>query len=215
MKSRLLVWAPPTLMALASIFTLGIDLQRPLPLRVPLASSIPREVDGFTGSDQQLNEAQEQEAGMSDYVMRAYRHSSGTREQTFSLYVAYYDQQSLGRTIHSPKNCLPGTGWQALSSRTEEVAMRDGPVTVNRHIVQSSDQKALVLYWYQGRGRVEANEYRVKWDLLWDSALKRRSDEALVRIVVPIVEGEGAAWKLANSVVGAIIPAVTAALPAT
>ena len=42
-------------------------------------------------------------------------------------------------------------------------------------------------YWYQGRGRVAHNEYLVKWDLLRDAALERRTDEALVRLVVPVV----------------------------
>ena len=38
----------------------------------------------------------------------------------------------------------------------------------------------------QGRGRVAANEYRVKWDLLRDAALRSRSEEALVRLVLPL-----------------------------
>ena len=45
---------------------------------------------------------------------------------------------------------------------------------------------ALVYYWYQGRGREESSEYVVKWDLLKDAALYGRTEEALVRIVVPI-----------------------------
>ena len=62
-------------------------------------------------------------------------------------------------------------------------------VRVNQYLLQRGEDQALVLYWYQGRGRVEANEYRVKWDLLRDAALHRRSDEALVRIIVPIEAG--------------------------
>ncbi|NIR44986.1 MAG: EpsI family protein [Gammaproteobacteria bacterium] len=214
MKKRLLAWTPATLMGVVSVFTLGIDLQRELPLREPLDNSLPRTINGFTGSEQRLSEEQALAAGMTDYVMLSYRDASSDRNDTFSLYVAYYAQQSLGHTIHSPKNCLPGTGWQALASRTEKIVGPGGNVAVNRYIVQREDQRALVLYWYQGRGRVEANEYRVKWHLLRDSALRRRSDEALVRVVVPIVNGEEAAWKLARDVVGVILPAVDAALPA-
>jgi hypothetical protein len=69
-----------------------------------------------------------------------------------------------------------------------------------------------VLYWYQGRGRGASNEYRVKWDLLRDAALRRRSDEALVRVVVPVRSGEDAA-ALAVRVAETLAPAVAEALP--
>ena len=65
---------------------------------------------------------------------------------------------------------------------------RRGTRQVNRYELQNGSQPALVFYWYQGRGRVEANEYRVKWELLRDAALQRRSDEALVRIVVNLAD---------------------------
>ena len=61
---------------------------------------------------------------------------------------------------------------------------------VNRYLLKPDSHRALVLYWCQGRGRVEANEYIVKWDLLRDAAVRRRTEEALVRIVVPIRVGE-------------------------
>ncbi len=86
---------------------------------------------------------------------------------------------------------------------------------VNRYLLQNGDQRALVLYWYQGRGRVQASEYMVKWDLLRDAALRHRSDEALVRIVVPLV-GTGVeedSFALARSVAEELVPALNKALP--
>ena len=84
---------------------------------------------------------------------------------------------------------------------------------VNRYLLQNGDARALVLYWYQGRGRVQASEYLVKWDLLRDAALKHRSDEALVRIVVPLVGPEENAFELAQSVAERLVPALDNALP--
>jgi EpsI family protein len=109
---------------------------------------------------------------------------------------------------------LPGSGWEALTSQPAVIATATGTVTVNRYILQREKQKALVLYWYQGRGRVESNEYAVKWHLLRDAATKRRSDEALVRIVVPVQTTEAAAYDLAARVAASLMPAVTEALPA-
>ena len=213
MKTMLLRWAPAALMGLGTLFTVGLDMQRPMPLRAPLASTIPREIEGFVSRDLELSEEEIRVAGISNYLMRVYRPKGSTGASAFSVYVGYYDQQGQGKTIHSPKNCLPGAGWEILASRPAEIATSEGSVTVKRVVLQRNDERALVLYWYQGRGRVQANEYVVKWDLLRDSALKGRSDEALVRIVVPIDESEDNAFDLSVIVASEILPSVYRALP--
>ena len=109
--------------------------------------------------------------------------------------------------------CLPGAGWEALTATTVAIPTATGSVPVTRYLLQREGEQALVLYWYQGRGRVEANEYRVKWNLLRDAALRRRSDEALVRIVVPVTESEAPAQSLAVAAAEVLIPAVAQALP--
>ena len=86
-------------------------------------------------------------------------------------------------------------------------------IPINQYVLQKGDQRSLVLYWYQGRGRVEASEYKVKWDLLRDAALRRRSEEALVRIVVPMLDSGDAAARLAAHVADVLVPAVDSALP--
>ena len=93
--------------------------------------------------------------------------------------------------------------------------MAGKPVVVNRYLLGNAGERALVYYWYQGRGRVAANEYKVKWDLLRDSALRGRSEEALVRIVVPINARTDLARadSLAEATAGALIPAVYGVLP--
>jgi EpsI family protein len=84
---------------------------------------------------------------------------------------------------------------------------------VNRYLLQKGTAQALVLYWYQGRGRIEANEYAVKWDLLRDAALRGRSEEALVRLIVPVTGTPAEAFERASRIARATIPAVERALP--
>lgn len=208
-------WAPPAILALGALLTVGIDLQREMPLRAPLDTAVPAEIRGFTGRDMTVSRAEQRVAGMDDYLLRVYAPAGADEEAgAFSVYVGYYKSQMQGRTIHSPKNCLPGSGWEALASRTAVIPTAEGDVRVNRYVIQNREQQALVLYWYQGRGRVESNEYAVKWDLLRDAALHGRTEEALVRIVVPITAGEDAAYELAADVAATLVPAVSAALPA-
>ncbi len=213
MKSSTL-WTPSVLMGIAALFTLGIDTQQSLALRMPLGAAIPVELAGYIGESVTIDAAELQAAGVSDYLMRNYQAEADSSEVAWlSLYVGYYERQLRGKTIHSPKNCLPGAGWEALASQTVEIATAAGTVTVNHYLIRQENQQALVLYWYQGRGRVQANEYLVKWDLLRDSALKQRSDEALVRIVVPISTDEDTAFAAASRMATEIVPRLTGALP--
>jgi EpsI family protein len=205
-------WAPAALLGLGALFTVGIRTQRDMPLRAALESVLPVEFAGFVGRTLTLSEAEQRIAGTTAYLMRAYESPGAPETDWFTIYVGYYERQTQGRTIHSPKNCLPGSGWEALASRPEEIATTRGTVQVNHYLLQNGTQQALVLYWYQGRGRVEANEYVVKWDLLRDAALRQRSEEALVRVVVPI-HRERDALTLARQVAAGLVPAVFGALP--
>ena len=208
------LWAPAIILGVAAVLTVGIDTQRSMPLRAPFDSVIPREIAGFTSKDVILSEAEARVAGMDEYLMRNHETAVPGDSSWFSLYIGYYERQMRGRTIHTPKNCLPGAGWEALASQPITIDTEEGPATVNRYVLQREGQQALVLYWYQGRGRVEANEYVVKWDLLRDAALRKRTEEALVRVVVPIYEGkEQAAFSTAREAAARVIPALWDALP--
>ena len=118
------------------------------------------------------------------YINRTY---STAGFNPIGLYVAFYGGQKPGDSIHSPLNCLPGTGWEPVAVSTMTMARPDeASGTVRRMIVRKEDQQALVLYWYQVHGRMLANEWDSKLRLLVDSVRLHRTDAALVRIVVPI-----------------------------
>lgn len=214
MKGPLLTWAPAGILAAGTLLTLSSSVQRALVLRVPLAWAIPVAVAGYDGKDMALSPEERRVAGVTEYLLRNYVASdAGRRPASFSLYIGYYDRQTQGRTIHSPKNCLPGAGWEPLTAGTALIPGPSGSAAVNRYLIQKGAQRAVVLYWYQGRGRIVANEYVVKWNLLRDSALRRRSDEALVRLVVPIADVEDRAFAAAVHVAGVVASALERALP--
>jgi EpsI family protein len=123
---------------------------------------------------------------MSNYVARLYWADSTV---AFTTYVGYYDRQTQGKTMHSPRNCMPGAGWEILRADTASITGGGKTHLVNKYLLKNGQLQALVFYWYQGRGRVVANEYAVKWNLLRDAALEGHTEEALVRIVVPVYGG--------------------------
>jgi len=207
-------WAPAAVLVVGAVLaTAGVKAQRALPLREPLAEAVPREIDGLRSEDGNLSLAEARAVAVTSYLVRAYERADSAHGTAFSLYVGFYDQQTQGQTIHSPKNCLPGAGWEPLASRAETLTTTVGAVTVNRYLLQNGQQRALVFYWYQGRGRVAWNEYAVKWNLLRDAAVRRRSDEALVRIVVPVRGSEADAARTARAVATVLVPALARALP--
>ena len=195
---ELRLFAPAALLVAGSVLLFGVHLQRPMPLAQPLRT-MPMQLVGYSGSDREVSAEEQRVAGMSDYVFRIFRRDS---MPAFSVYVGYYESQTTGQTIHSPKNCLPGAGFEPLESGVASIEGTTGPVTVNRYLLANGPARVLVYYWYQGRGRVAYSEYGVKWDLLRDAMRYGRTEEALVRIVVPVVTGAGSTdtdWQRALS----------------
>jgi EpsI family protein len=116
-----------------------------------------------------------------------------TGEGLASLFVAAFRTQRNGKTPHSPKNCLPGSGWVPLSSGEISIDVgRATPIVVNRYVVASGSDRQLVLYWYQSRDRTVANEYKAKFWVMADAIRLNRTDTALVRVVIPVVNRDEA-----------------------
>ena len=211
-RGRNLAWIPVAFFGIGGLLLLRIHDQARLPLRQSL-TIVPSQYGDFVSTrDLPISPEEQRVAGMDSYISRLY-----TRDSTefFSIYVGYYESQTQGRTIHSPKNCLPGGGWEPVSAGSRVVPRGTDSVTVNRYVIENKGSRAIVYYWYQGRGRVAWNEYAVKWDLIRDKALYGRSEEALVRLVIPVAEGdEEQADRLATEVAGNLIGHVAAALPA-
>ena len=173
----------PALVLLAGCaFVWNSRSQSAVPLAAPL-STVLAAVPGYRVQDQRISDEERSVAGMSDYVARVYWRDS---VPVFTTFVSYYERQAQGKTIHSPRNCLPGAGWEVMTAGTTEVMMDGKKRTLNRTLLKNGAATAVVFYWYQGRGRVVANEYRVKWNLLRDAALVGHTEEALVRVVVPV-----------------------------
>jgi len=152
--------------------------------------------------------------GVDDYVNRAYRDQA---LQTIGVYIGYYGSQRQGASIHSPQNCLPGSGWQPVAASRTTIEGAGVSLPVNKYIVQKGLERQVVLYWYQGRGRAVANEYVNKFRLMLDQATLHRSDGALVRIVSPVAgTGDGAlqqASASADQFARALYPRLTPYLP--
>lgn len=124
-----------------------------------------------------------------DYLLRTYGNGAGVQA---GFFVAYYRSQKAGDAMHSPKNCLPGAGWEPIMNDRVPIAIgaNGQPELVNRYVVENEGNRMLVLYWYQAQGRIIASEYLGKVYLVWDALSQHRRDGALVRVTLPMAYGE-------------------------
>jgi EpsI family protein len=120
-----------------------------------------------------------------DYLMRRYVDRSG---RSLWLYIGYWDTQRKGAQMHSPRNCLPGGGWEPLEASrvTIPVEGRSTPITVNRYVVQKDRDIQVVLYWYQAQGQTIADEITARVAMVRSAIVRNRTDGALVRISAPL-----------------------------
>jgi EpsI family protein len=151
--------------------------------------------------------------GVDTYVNRAYT-STQAAEAMVGVYVGYYGSQRQGDAIHSPLNCLPGSGWQPVHrSRVVVIGAGQEPFEANRLLVQKGRDRQVVLYWYEGRGRRVASEYWNKALLVADAVRSNRTDGALVRLMTPVGRSETAADAQLLEFASDLLPALTQALP--
>lgn len=149
-----------------------------------------------------------------DILNRIYADPSGARQLLF--FVAYFKTQRQGQSPHSPKNCLPGSGWEPLTTDRPQITVPNWPtpITINRYVVQKGDDESITLYWYQSHNRVIASEYLAKFWLVADALRYRRSDTSLVRVSVPVYGHDiDGATRLGVQFVQAVFPELLNRLP--
>ncbi len=133
------------------------------------------------------------------------------------FFIAFFKTQRTGSAPHSPKNCLPGSGWEPVEKPgviSIGVPGRPTPVVANRYVVARGDDKSVTIYWYQSHDRIIASEFAAKFWLISDAIRYRRSDTALVKVVIPVADG-GVQKAVESGVqfVRAAYPAISAQLP--
>ncbi len=178
-------------------------------------ATFPRELNGWRVVAEYPIEEEVQRVLRADDTLNW---SYATRDNRLgaNLFIAFFRSQKSGAAPHSPKNCLPGSGWSPMDSGaiTLEAPGWPEPITVNRYIVARGDQRTLVYYWYQTAHRVVASEYLAKVWLVLDSLRYRRSDTSLVRVVTPLdPKDPGSGDRAAAQFIQDFFPAIRDALP--
>lgn len=194
----------------ASVLLHSVSHGEPIVAREPLRN-LPYQLASWRGEERPLQPQIVQAVNVSDYTNRLYLDPA---EALVQLYIGYYDSQRTGSTIHSPKNCLPGAGWEPIRSGYATVSLPGRqPIVVNEYVIQRDQDRQLVYYWYQGRGRVIAGEYSGKFWMVADAISRNRTDGALIRVITPITDREAEARVRLRAFTQALVPYLDELIP--
>jgi EpsI family protein len=170
----------------ATMFVSGLTTRR---LPDSLAVSLDRfdsEIDGWKKqADHTLSAGVIKALNPTSYLSRTYRNGSTDAD----LLIVFYEQQRAGESMHSPKHCLPGSGWEIWKHGSATVPINGQQFQINKYSIQNQGTRMLMCYWYQSRTRVFASEYMGKILLARDTLLTGRTAGSIVRILLPDVPG--------------------------
>ena len=190
------------------------DRQEVLPPRKELAS-LPSQFGSWRGTDMSISADVQEVLGHGDFLSRIYQDET-THVPYVDLFIAYFPSQRFGDTIHSPRNCLPGSGWVPLESSRVTLSLPERkPFSANRYIIAKGDARLLVLYWYLAHDRSVASEYWARYYLLADSVRLNRTDGSLIRLITPLRAGEAVdlAEQRLVSLAGHVLPVIDLYVP--
>jgi EpsI family protein len=180
MNRRLLI-----ISAVVFLFALYLNV---FPFReaVPLKkafSDFPLFWNGWIGEVHQFDDLTLEKLKVNEYVLREYHR--GVHRVT--LYVGYYGTQRAGAQIHSPKHCLPGSGWSSHSERVRTLNINGvGKVNFTEAIYKKGDSEDVFIYWYQMKDAYITNDYVLKSFMVLNSLRYRRNDAAFIRLSAPV-----------------------------
>jgi len=180
----------------------------PQPLAKPLAA-FPSIFGSWRGGPQQFF-SHELLAKLrpSDYLARTYSDAAGN---AVGLYIGYHDGGQGSGPIHSPKNCLPGSGWLELFSRPLVLTLSGKPRELTQALYQGRDHTELFVYWFIVNGHVYSSETGLKLAEIVNSVRNGRRGAAFVRLNMDSKDDPAKAKAVLEDFLRQAYPAIQAA----
>lgn len=190
MLRRNAVWVAATVLAGQAAFYYGFSRVEVIPRIIPW-QQFPTSIGNWkVVAEEPIEDEFLQRLRPDEYLNRIYADSS-TGSQ-LSLFIAYFKTQRTGFAPHSPKNCLPGAGWQSVSSSIATLDIPDlaTKLDVNEYVVSKDGMELSVYYWFQQGRRGFTNEITAQFYAVPELLLHGRTDTTLVRVISTRPSGE-------------------------
>ncbi|OLN29436.1 EpsI protein [Desulfovibrio sp. DV] len=135
-----------------------------------------------------------------DYLARRYEGPNGER---IDIYIGYHDAAQASGPVHSPKNCLPGSGWIELSTSQRSVKLAGKEEQVAQALYGKAEEELLFLYWFVVRDSILSSEIGLKVAEVANALRHGQRSAAFVRISLPARNNPAAAVAAATDFLNA------------
>jgi hypothetical protein len=163
--------------AASGIYSRDLASHRASAGSIPDLASLPREIDGWVSEDYPLTDNVSRVLGADATLQRRYVDQSGAEVW---LFLAYFAQQAVNSQIHSPRHCLPGSGWSIVSLDREPVPVEGKRETVAHMLIRRQQLRQDMFYWFK------------------TSLLGRPTDAVFVRYSAPVEDRQALASLMAR-----------------
>lgn len=197
------------LLAAAALF-LCLHRDLPVPVKRPFSQFPVQVASWHMSSEATFSDSVLEALKPTDYLYRQYVADGGGN---VTLYIGFHGGGKGSGGIHSPKHCLPGSGWYEESSRRRQLEGGNERINLVQSVYRKGEGRELFLYWFQVRDRSLNDEYSLKLAEISGSLLQRRRDSAFIRISVPFEGDERAALELGERFIREFLPSIREFLP--
>ncbi len=181
---------------------------------VPITRSLesfPTQIADWEGEPFRFSQAVYDNLGVDDSIAINYKNDNG---DNISVYIGYYESQKKGEIIHSPKNCMLGSGWQPIDISEISISIGSREIPMMKMIVEKHSQKMVTLYWYQSGNRAVANEYMQRLYFIHDSLRYNRTNAAFLRFTSLVSNNDNKRTELLmEDFINKVIPVLDGYLP--
>lgn len=208
-------WVPAALLVagLGAIWLFG--RHEPRELRAPLDRAIPDAIGGFVALDIDVGDGERESARATEFLARRYVASAPSDDapREFELHVCFYSSQTNERWSYAPRLCHQSPEWAILRPGSTVLTGEARTMEVGEFLLQGNQSPAVALVWYQGRGVSTASPMDARLASLRDGLRERRSDQAIVRLLVPYLDDPDGAVEMVAPIAMEVAAALDAALP--
>lgn len=161
----------------------GVEFRESVPMKKSFRE-FPMQVGQWSGSRQLMEPRFIESLDLTDYIMADFKDETG---KAVNFYVAYYESQRKGASIHSPETCFMGGGWQFRKTGQASMILSSGEqIPMNRAVIEKKPVRQVSYFCFPFRNRILTNAFEMKWFNFWDALTRQRTDGALIRVITPV-----------------------------
>lgn len=191
-KARPLIYLAVS-MAAAAILLHALDSEEDVVSKAPLSKVLSQVPNWSTKGDIPLDENIIQALDLDDYLFRNYAKDGAT----VTLYIGLYRVAKKVGAAHSPLVCFPGQGWVISKPDSVRLETPGASIQIASMTASKGKQHELLFYWFQARGKTSRGTLMQKIYSFAEAFRGRPTDNAFVRISIPIEEGNSEKQRLA------------------